>query len=328
MTRLLRSLFAAALALCAAAALAVPAFAMDGIDAGAPCSVTLTVQEKYQEDLAESTTTVDIYKVADLSGSGVFTLTAPFASLGENEQWNGGHLGPETRMQDLQTAALALIVPEEESAAPLLPPDSTEEVPVVDGEVRINGAELYLLILEPVQTNSQTYSFSPIMLALPAAITEDDAGGVTYDVSVTLKTELEDRLTDLVIDKTLISYNKALGPTTFLFAVEAEQEGEIVYSNVVGLTFSGAGTQSVTVSGIPAESHVTVTEVYSGGSYAPTDGRVSVDIPSLPLAEESGAAHAGFTNDYSGVRVPDRTVTNTFQFDGTGWKWLSSEEAG
>ena len=330
MTRAVKSIFAAAMALCLLATLAAPAMAQGGIDVSVPGSVTLEVQEEYREDLAESTFAVDVYKIADVDASGVFTLTERFVSLAENEQWNGGVLGRWTRLQDLQTAVLELVLPEsqDQDAEPLLPPDSTAEIPAAAALVPMDTLGLYLLMPEQVLTEEWEYSFSPVLLAVPSVPSEETPGGWIYEPAVTLKLERESRLTELVIDKTLAQYNATLGPTTFLFDVEAVKDGQTVYSNVVGLTFSAAGTQSVTVSGIPVGAQVTVTEAYTGGSYTPEGGRVQVDIERLPLAETDGAARVSFTNDYDNRRVPDQSVVNTFEFDGTGWEWRSSEEAG
>ena len=135
-----------------------------------------------------------------------------------------------------------------------------------------------------------------------------------------MKGTRERRLTEIVIVKTLREYNQSLGETTFLFDVEAEIGGVNVFSQLVPLTFSGAGTQSVTVSGIPVGAHVTVTEVYSGASYEVVDGQV--DIPWLPLPDESnGMNRVPFTNTYTDRQNPDVSLVNTWVRQGEGWVW-------
>ncbi len=298
------------------------------IDTAAEGTVLLTAADEdgHRADLAESTVKVAVYKVADVDENGLFTLEERFAPLAENEQWNGGNLGQDTRAQDLLDGAMDLIVPadadgETENTEPALVPDAEVETNAVDGEIKL-GVGLYVLAPGEVQTERWVYTFGPVLLAVPATVD----GAWSYELPVSMKAERVPRLTEIVIDKTLTSYNATLGPTTFLFDVEAERDGESVYSNVVGLTFSGPGTRSVTVSGIPVGSHVTVTEVYSGGSYAVAGGRVSVEIEQLPLPEGENVTRVPFTNDYDDHRIPDGSVVNTFAFNGTGWQWQSSEE--
>ncbi len=301
-------------------------------DPAAEGTVRITAEETdYRDDLAESTVKVAVYKVADVDENGLFTLAERFAPLAENEQWNEGRLGAETKMQDLLDGTMALIVPapaedaeaEAESPEPALAPDMETETAAVDGEIKL-GLGLYVLVPEEVQTERWVYTFSPMMLTMPATVD----GAWSYELPVSMKAERESRLTEIVIDKTLTSYNASLGPTTFVFDVEGVLDGQNVFSNTVSLTFSGAGTQSATVSGIPVGAHVTVTETYSGASYVPADGRVSVEIEELPLPEGENVTRVPFTNTYDERLVPDASVVNTFVFNGTGWQWTSQSEEG
>ncbi len=337
MTRWIRRILTGAVSAALIAALAAPAAALGEIELDTPGGVTLNVTEsELREDLAETAAVVFVYKVADVDESGTFTLTDRFAALADDPQWNDGHLGGNTRLQDLQESALALLLAEtpeapaeadEESEAALPEPDVQVETALTGGEVPLDSLGLYLLAPQGVETEEWSYTFNPILLAVPSA--DQESGEWMYECAVSMKAERESRLTGIVIQKTLQNYNATLGPTTFLFEVRAEKDGELVYSNVAALTMSGPGTQSVTVEGIPAGAHVTVTEVYSGASYSPVGGQVSVEVEDLPLPEDGQEyARVPFTNDYNNRRVPDSAVTNTFVYDGTGWQWQSSQEAG
>lgn len=345
MTRTVRAVFAAAAAVCLLAALAVPALALGEVDVTAVGTVTLAVQdEQYRADLTENqaAAAVEVYRVADVNEYGVYTPVDAFASLADNASWNGGLLGADTDVGALAEAAVDVIGPEDGRTAE---PTVTQEL-AVGAE---NGAALeplpaglYLVAPQKVETRLWVYTFSPMLLSVPAVGTQADAANGRvgapdlsedgrswqYAYTVFMKPERKMRLSEIVIEKTLANYNATLGQTTFLFDVEATRDGQVVYSNVVGLTFNGAGTQSVTVSGIPTGSDVTVTEAYSGGSYAVVGGQARVQIQDLSPAADGNASRAAFTNDYDDSIVPDRSVTNTFQFDGTGWKWRSNEEAG
>ena len=319
MTPRFKRILTAALSLALALSLGVPVFAAE--ESARPCSVTLNVADGAEaQDLADTTLTVDVWQVAtlDLAG-GVFSLTDTFAGLADDPQWNGGALSEDTKMQDLQAAAMALV-----------PADPADRRQVNAAGVTIGELEmgLYLLVFQNAQTATWEYTFNPILLTLP---NWDESGQLAYDRAVSMKSERESRLAEIIIEKTLREYNATLGPTTFLFEVRGFLGGEVVFSNIVPLTFSGAGTQSVTVSGIPAGADVTVTEVYSGGSYDVVDGRVSVTVEDLPIPQDGvDPQRVAFTNDYNDRRTPDSSVTNTFTYNGTGWHWEgpSNEEAG
>lgn len=339
MTRWSRRILTGAICVALIAALGVPAMASGGTDPSLPGHVTLTVTEEsgQREDLADTNVDVYVYKVAstDEKLSGQFTLEPRFAALADNAQWNGGKLSGDTLMEDLQAAALEVLAAEaslaadesaEDEAVALPAPDETVTVAAAGGKIELAERGLYLLAPQSVSTARWDYTFSPILLAMPSVdqVTED----WSYDLEVTMKPLRENRLTGIVISKTLQSYNATLGPTTFLFEIRATVDGELVYSNVASITFSGAGTQTTTVEGIPVGADVTVTEVYSGTSYTPVGGRVSVQIEDLPMPEDGGEyTRIPFTNDYNNRRVPDSAVTNTFVYNGTGWQWQGSQEA-
>lgn len=324
MTPRFKRILTAALSLALALSLGVPVFAAEE-NAAPACSVTLNVTDEggQRQDLAETVLTVDVWKVATLEqAGGAFSLTEQFASLAANAQWNGGVLSASTAMQDLLDAALAVLAADPEAA-----PDMQAQTQAVGGTIQLPGMGLYLLAPQDAQTSTWEYTFSSILLAVPAM--DQESGQFVYECDITMKPERDSRLAEIIIEKTLREYNATLGPTTFLFEVRGVLNGEVVYSNIVPLTFLGVGTQSVTVSGIPAGADVTVTEVYSGGSYDVVDGRVSVTVEDLPIPQDGvDPQRVAFTNDYNDRRTPDSSVTNTFTYNGTGWHWESNEEAG
>ena len=74
-----------------------------------------------------------------------------------------------------------------------------------------------------------------------------------YDVTTGLKPSQEVRFGNLVIDKTVTSFNETLGNATFVFQIEGKKDGEQIYSDVVSAVFDAAGTKSILVDKIPAE---------------------------------------------------------------------------
>lgn len=345
MTRAKKSVIAAAAALCMMIAM-VPALALGGIDMNESGSVTFDLSnETFREDMAETVLQVDVYQLATVNEGGIFTLTGSFAALADIPQWNGGLLDRNTDLEALTTAAMALIAPEtpaedeadETPAEAAIPPLETVEVKAVEGSIDLSpwGLGLYLLLPADAETGLWRYTFSPVLLSVPSvrqpADTPSDGGEWVYSVPVFLKPEQGRRLTEIVIYKELLEYNATLGPTTFVFEVTAADDtGAVVYSNVAALTVSGAGTQTVTVSGIPVGCDVTVREIYSGGSYTPVNGAIAVPIEDLPPAVDGSVNRVDFTNTYTNERIPDTAVVNTYVWSGSGWRWTGgqSEEAG
>jgi hypothetical protein len=104
---------------------------------------------------------------------------------------------------------------------------------------------------------------------------------------------------------------------------------------VVALTFDAAGKQSLTIEKIPAGAVVTVTEIYSGGSYKVTG---SGEFETVILAneaydqvveettEEVETATVTFVNDYDGSSNGGTGVVNHFEEGNGGWVWTNGPE--
>ena len=127
-----------------------------------------------------------------------------------------------------------------------------------------------------------------------------------------LKPERKDRYGNLVIDKTLTSWHETLQGASFVFEIKAEKEDQVVYNDVVSLNFDQAGTMSRTIEGIPAGAKVTVTEIYSGGSYEQT----GAGMPEGDIIRADGEIHAAFTNQYDGrLNQGGISVVNHFTYE-------------
>ena len=123
------------------------------------------------------------------------------------------------------------------------------------GDHRMVGANMYTLSL-------------PELISLPGeeavdgTINTANPGDGLYDASATLKPSQSLRFGSLEIVKTLTSYETS-GPADFVFQVEAykdETKAKVVYSNVVRLSFTGAGSQSTVLADvIPVGAYVEVT---------------------------------------------------------------------
>ena len=100
------------------------------------------------------------------------------------------------------------------------------------------------------------------------------------------------------------------------------------YSNVTSVNMSEAGTGSAYVDGIPVGMTVTVTEVYSGGSYEPVGSTTATATIVADQTVEAGGSSAAvtFENDYNDKLIPGTGVLNQFTApeDGGGWGWTQS----
>ena len=128
---------------------------------------------------------------------------------------------------------------------------------------------------------------------------------------------------ELEITKTLSRYESSEA-ATFVFQVEATKDGEVVYTNVAALTFTGAGTKSVRLKHIPVGANVTVKEVYTGAAYELTSAATQSTVI---LSPDDPAAPAGvsFTNDYDGSGKSGHGIVNEFQSVTSGedeYQWI------
>ena len=135
-----------------------------------------------------------------------------------------------------------------------------------------------------------------------------------------MKPQQNPRYGSLVIRKTLTSYNATLGSATFIFRVEGVKDQETVLSDVVSLVFDGTGTKSLEISGIPAGTEVTVTEVYGSANYDPVSPETE-RVTILADGEEGSPVTVEFVNDYNGKMSPGSGIVNHFEYDGGVWNW-------
>ena len=302
---------AAALAL----VLAVPALtyqsvqAATGIETDRSCSVEFQVDGDFAE-LKTLDIDVNLYKVADVEGTGAYTALNGFQDLGLDK------VSSETTAQEWEEMA--------GQAAELIHDQDMEpaERAVIEEGTGMAGnldTGMYLVEARQVQSPEYTYSFTPYLLSLPNnyySSTGDDTW--VYDVTTGLKPEQELRYGSIQINKTLDSYNATLGETTFIFSVEAEKENsqgtmENVYSDVISQVFDGPRIKRIEVGIIPAGAQVTVTEVYSGASYElTTTGSQTLTV--IAEGEAGNPGTASFANTYNGENNGGSSIVNHFGY--------------
>lgn len=183
------------------------------------------------------------------------------------------------------------------------------------------------------ESKEYTYTFQPELAALPTKGTATDPetgeplppntaneGEWVTEVLMELKPERDYRFGTLRIVKGLDLYENS-EPATFVFSVVAEKDGEIVYSNVVGLTFSAAGLEEAVLDRIPVGSTVTVTEIYSGASYT-----ISGDAVKDGVITAEEVLELTFENTYDNDQRHGHGIINQFSYledeTGGGWEWV------
>ena len=243
--------------------------AANAIDTDAECSIQFDIGGNSSELLSASIP-VNLYKVASVDVSGNYTATGTFAKLDLSS----------VSADNLDTAAATWS--ERAAEAKKLLKDDTEPtttVTLTQGRGTATGLDtgLYLVDTPKVITPNYTYTFTPYLVSLPTnnyysgnGASDDWIYDLTkeYNSAVGLKPEQHVRYGNLVINKELVDHNATFGNNaTFVFQIDITTLDEKKETRIEELTFSAAGNDSVTITKIPAGSHVKVTEVYSGASY-------------------------------------------------------------
>lgn len=300
--------------------------AATAIDMTEKCSVSFeldTTGTGSFDELTDLAVPISLYQVATVNEYGEYTANAGFESLKLDA------ISSETTAAEWeQKAADAMAILGEDTAA-----DYSTVIAEEETAASIHNVEMgmYLVVADEVQSAYYTYSFTPYLLAVPNNYYYDNGSDDwIYNITSGLKPEQTERYGDLVINKTLSSYNATLGDASFVFQVEATGlNGDTVYSDVVSLVFDAAGTKSVTIENIPAGAQVTVTEVYSGASYSLTaDTAQTQQVQIVADGEEGAPVSVSFENEYNESLNGGSSVENHFNYtepadpaDTGTWSW-------
>ena len=309
------------------------------------CSLTVSVEigqtdegnKEYLEDFNQMSIQVSVYRVADVDITGQrYNPTEAFKNM------DFSNLSPEhngdtaERWRTLAQEAEGIRTGAKE------PVEAAGTVDVKKQEGSMEAAQgviggltpgLYLVVPEAAYNPDHTvrYTFIPYLTALPGSeytLTGTGSDEWIYDMKIGLKPEAEPQFGKLNIVKALQNYNETLGQATFVFhIVGVDKMGVTKYDEVASMTYTAAGSNTVTLEGIPAGLNVTVTEVYSGSSYTIVGSDESTaliwsDAAILNGVPGAGEATVTFTNRYDGGNRGGYGVTNHFESDGDGgWIW-------
>ena len=321
------SAFVATLAVVLSAMVIPRAYAATEIDTTAKCSLDFSLNSEVYKEMNDLEIVVDLYKVGDVDVVGNYKEVDGF-TLGD---YKLADVSDKTSAADWEAMASEAFA------------DIEGKTPITSTvEEGFNNLEvgLYLVVANDTKSDTFAYTFKPYLISLPnnnySESNPDDTWvyNLVGENAIGLKPEATDIYGDLVITKDLWSYNATVGGATFVFQVEATKDyeaigGEVekVYSDVVSITFDAAGKKQVLVENIPAGAEVTVTEVYSGGSYAPVDGanKFETVIVADEVVEDEErletVAAVTFENEYDDRLNGGSGVVNHFEEGENGWTW-------
>lgn len=294
--------------------------AASAINTGQKCSIEFDISGNSSELLSASIP-VKLYKVASVDESGNYTGIGAFSKLDLSS----------VSADNLDAAAATWA--ERAAEAKKLLKDDTEPTTttLTQGRGTATGLDtgLYLVDTPKVITTNYTYTFTPYLVSLPTNNYYSGNGASDnwiydltkeYNSAVGLKPEQHVRYGDLVIKKELVDHNATFGDkATFVFQIDITTLDEKKETRIEELTFSAAGNDSVTITKIPAGSHVKVTEVYSGASYELASAKSQeTDIIANPEKEtevEFRPAEVSFINKHDGRTNGGYGVKNNFKLD-------------
>lgn len=297
--------------------------AASAINTGQKCSIEFDISGNSSELLSASIP-VNLYKVASVDESGNYTATGAFSKLDLSS----------VSADNLDAAAATWV--ERAAEAKKLLKDDTEPTTttLTQGRGTATGLDtgLYLVDTPKVITPNYTYTFTPYLVSLPTnnyysgnGASDDWIYDLTkeYNSAVGLKPEQHVRYGNLVINKELVDHNATFGNNaTFVFQIDITTLDNKKETRIEELTFDAAGSHSVTIEKIPAGSHVTVTEVYSGASYELASAKSQkTDIIANPEKKsevEFRPAEVSFINKHNGRTNGGYGVKNNFKLDENG----------
>ena len=297
--------------------------AASAINTGQKCSIEFDISGNSSELLSASIP-VKLYKVASVDESGNYTGIGAFSKLDLSS----------VSADNLDAAAATWA--ERAAEAKKLLKDDTEPTTttLTQGRGTATGLDtgLYLVDTPKVITPNYTYTFTPYLVSLPTnnyysgnGASDDWIYDLTkeHNSAVGLQPEQHVRYGNLVINKELVDHNATFGNNaTFVFQIDITTLDNKKETRIEELTFDAAGSHSVTIEKIPAGSHVTVTEVYSGASYELASAKSQeTDIIANPEKEtevEFKPAEVSFINKHDGRTNGGYGVKNNFKLDENG----------
>lgn len=294
--------------------------AADAIKTDESCSLTLEVptDSAYNQDANKPVITAKLYRVASVSESRHFTETADYGvdietlAQSDSTDWSDAAKTAANNLSGKTEAGTVTI-------------DSATG----KGKAENLQTGMYLVVMDTVTSPEYEYSFTPYFISLPnnkyysTGVASDDSW--LYGPTSFIKIGQAPRYGSIVIEKTLKSYNESFGPVTFAYTVEGKKAGATNYSNAAMITFNKAGIQTTILTGIPALTTVTVTEVYTGASYTLDETAANQTATIIADGDEGAPVKVSYKNEYNNETKKGYGVANHFSYNNGEWSWEQLE---
>ena len=176
---------------------------------------------------------------------------------------------------------------------------------------------MYAIVFDNIYTDLNEYYIYPLFLSSATLnFTE-----WTFEVQPNPLNENTAYQLEIITD--LTSYNTSLGECPIIYSVIGENNGKIVYDNVVNVTFDSAGQKPMLLDiKVPAGTIITVKQIYSGGSYyLYSDESISKEL----VANDVNSFE--FYNEYDEMAIYSTGINNYFDYTvDEGWRWTRKRE--
>ena len=297
--------------------------AAERVDTSKPVTITAKIDDNDQSVFASTYSgqvEINLYKLANITETGDVELLDKYS----NSNIDLSVLNNNPTVEDVNTK----IVEPAKRIADGTKPDETITIDKSTGakseSITIeNGAGLYLYIPKDAADGRYKYSFTRYVLMAPTSEYISTGSGSdewNYSSSFSLKSSEEERFGSLEIVKTLDSFNSSLGTASFIYEVTAVRDNETVFNNVYSIDFTNAGNKSRVIDNIPADSDVTVKELYSGASYS-----VNGDASKNTKIIADKTVTTDFENDYDGRLISGGiSAENHFENEDGVINWIDA----
>ena len=302
-----------------------------------PCSLTVKVDESIQEDFQKTDTVYDLYKIADLTQTenndyqlvvnnenytNLKSYIENMESFSDNRYeklrqeltktifYTGKDIAPDfssnpfdKKLSDLGEGLYLMIIHGEN----LLPEDYIRKEKDKEEYTTVTYSDYY------------QYSFSPslIILKKKKKVSKEeinigeDPKTLNYDVTLIPKAEINTRKGNITIIKEIDSCLEG-HPETFIFEVTATYQNQVIYNDVIGMTFSHAGKKETRIEKeIPVGASVNVKEIYSGSHYV-NHSEKEQTMTVLPEADQN-MLKFHFSNHYISTFKFNGTIINSYE---------------
>lgn len=290
---------------------------------------------------------IDIYKIADaepVSGYDTYSLTLldAYKSLDLTKTNKTGSTDWETISADAANIALkkgALQTPDVKGVALETAEDLTTVGPGLFLVVAHGTDSDYIRypekegdLIETIASGEKVYyHFNPQLICIPDRF--DEATGTSntannnipwqYDAVLNLKASVEQKLGDVQIVKKLIAPEGVqVKPCTVIFNVVGVFNGQTVYEKEHAINFNGNSSDSILIKDLPCDTIVTVTEVYPGAGYAPTNPSTGVLVGTIG---PETTITLSFENTLK-TRIFGVGIINHFEYKNSEWQLTTPDK--